>query len=112
MLAEKDPQAAYSETCIQDGDKIGEGGDVRYPIELKKSSDTSDTEAALTFDPNSEEIKKVRWKVDKRFIPLLAIMYLCSYLDRASIGMFLRFVLSFLTANVLSACGGCGRGCM
>ncbi|KAG0288963.1 hypothetical protein BGZ96_007364, partial [Linnemannia gamsii] len=86
MLTEKDPQVASSETSTQSDSKIDEGGHARYPIELKDSLDTSDPEAALTFDPNSEEIKKLRWKVDKRFIPLLAVMYLCSYLDRANIG--------------------------
>lgn len=36
--------------------------------------------------PMSDEIKRIRWKVDKRLIPMLALIYLCSYLDRASIG--------------------------
>ncbi|KAF9377253.1 hypothetical protein CPB97_010313 [Podila verticillata] len=38
------------------------------------------------FDPNSEAIRKVRWKVDKRFMPMLSLLYLCSYLDRSNIG--------------------------
>lgn len=109
MLTEKDPQVASSETSTQNDDNIDERGNARYPIEFKDSVDTSDPEAGLTFDPNSEEVKKVRWKVDKRFIPLLAVMYLCSYLDRANIGMLLCFVPSYLAANVLGACGGCER---
>ncbi|KAF9085591.1 hypothetical protein BGX23_009538 [Mortierella sp. AD031] len=60
---------------------------VEHTLHLKEPLDTSDDpEANLEFNPNSEEIKKVRWKVDKRLIPLLAVVYLCSYLDRANIG--------------------------
>ncbi|KAF9435583.1 hypothetical protein BGZ76_005957 [Entomortierella beljakovae] len=40
----------------------------------------------VAFDPDSEEIRRVRWKVDKRLIPLLSILYLCSFLDRSNIG--------------------------
>ncbi|KAG9064148.1 hypothetical protein KI688_003334 [Linnemannia hyalina] len=88
MLNEKD-HITSSETCTQNGDNIksidNNDGDARYPVELKDSVGTFDPEA-LAFDPNSEEIKKVRWKIDKRLIPLLAAMYLCSFLDRANIG--------------------------
>ncbi|KAF8979857.1 hypothetical protein BGZ46_004952 [Entomortierella lignicola] len=38
------------------------------------------------FNPNSEEVRKVRWKVDKRLMPLLSLFYLCSFLDRSNIG--------------------------
>ncbi|KAF9430432.1 hypothetical protein BGZ94_006909 [Podila epigama] len=38
------------------------------------------------FDPNSKEVQRVRWKVDKHIVPLLSILYLCSYLDRSNIG--------------------------
>ncbi|KAF9125172.1 hypothetical protein BGW39_007611 [Mortierella sp. 14UC] len=93
MRIKKDPQVGSSEITVQlnnDNDTISHNtqdndGNVRYPIELGDSVDTSDTEA-LTFHPNSEDIRKVRWKVDKRLIPLLAVMYLCSFLDRANIG--------------------------
>ncbi|KAF9547169.1 hypothetical protein EC957_008851 [Mortierella hygrophila] len=88
MLTEKD-HITSSETSTQNGDNIKsiDNNDryARYPVELKDSVDTFDPEA-LAFDPNSEEIKKVRWKIDKRLIPLLAVMYLCSFLDRANIG--------------------------
>ncbi|KAG0010208.1 hypothetical protein BGZ80_001674, partial [Entomortierella chlamydospora] len=43
-------------------------------------------EAFDLFDPNSEEIRKVRWKVDRRLVPLLSLLYLCSFLDRSNIG--------------------------
>ncbi|KAG9324800.1 hypothetical protein KVV02_004673 [Mortierella alpina] len=38
------------------------------------------------FDPDSEEVRRVRWKVDKRLIPMLSLLYLCSYLDRVNLG--------------------------
>ncbi|KAG0052482.1 hypothetical protein BGZ83_002512 [Gryganskiella cystojenkinii] len=38
------------------------------------------------FDPDSEEVKRVRWKVDKRLVPILGLLYLCSFLDRVNIG--------------------------
>jgi len=89
MLTEKDPQVASSDTFTQNDDGINNkdnnDGNARYLIELKGFIDISDPEAS-TFNPNSEEIKKVRWKIDKRLIPLLAAMYLCSFLDRANIG--------------------------
>ena len=43
-----------------------------------------DSESNLDFDPNSDAVKRVRWKIDKRLVPLLALMYLCSFLDRAN----------------------------
>ncbi|KAF9932844.1 hypothetical protein FBU30_007175 [Linnemannia zychae] len=57
----------------------------RTSIESGATLDSFDPEA-LAFDPNSDEIKRVRWKVDKRLVPLLFVMYLCSFLDRANIG--------------------------
>jgi MFS family permease len=38
------------------------------------------------FDPNSLAIQKVRRRVDFRLIPLLAFLYLLSFLDRVNIG--------------------------
>jgi len=35
-----------------------------------------------SFDPDSEDVRRVRWKVDKRLMPLLSLLYLCSFLDR------------------------------
>ncbi|KAI9241726.1 MAG: major facilitator superfamily domain-containing protein [Podila humilis] len=47
--------------------------------------DMIDAESDI-LNPMSDEIKRIRWKVDKRLIPMLALIYLCSYLDRANIG--------------------------
>ncbi|KAF9907440.1 hypothetical protein EC991_010904 [Linnemannia zychae] len=88
MRSEYNPQRESSEAAQHDNDNNSSqhnDGSSKYSIELKDSVDTTDTEA-LTFDPNSEDIKKARWKVDKRLVPLLAVMYLCSFLDRANIG--------------------------
>ncbi|KAH7049901.1 major facilitator superfamily domain-containing protein [Linnemannia elongata] len=89
MLTEKDPHIPSSERSTQNGDDIknidNSDGSDRYAVELKESIDTFDPEA-LAINPNSEEIRKVRWKIDKRLIPLLTVMYLCSFLDRANIG--------------------------
>ncbi|OAQ33048.1 MFS general substrate transporter [Linnemannia elongata AG-77] len=89
MLTEKDPHIPSSERSTQNGDDIknidNNDGSDRYAVELKESIDTFDPEA-LEFNSNSEEIRKVRWKIDKRLIPLLTVMYLCSFLDRANIG--------------------------
>lgn len=94
MLTGKAPHTPSSEISTQNGDGIksvdNNNDNARYSVELKDSIDISDPEA-LAFNPNSEEIKKVRWKIDKRLIPLLAVMYLCSFLDRANIGMLLCF---------------------
>ncbi|KAF9984903.1 hypothetical protein BGZ75_003535 [Mortierella antarctica] len=38
------------------------------------------------FDPDSEEIRRVRWKVDRRLISMLSLIYLCCYLDRVNLG--------------------------
>ncbi|KAF9167636.1 hypothetical protein DFQ26_003792 [Actinomortierella ambigua] len=45
------------------------------------------TESTLIpLDPNSKEIRRLRRKVDRHLMPLLTLMYLCAYLDRANIG--------------------------
>ncbi|KAF9332791.1 hypothetical protein BG006_004324 [Podila minutissima] len=52
----------------------------------KVKQESSHTVTEDHLDPNSEDIRKVRWKVDKRLIPMLSLLYLCSYLDRSNIG--------------------------
>ncbi len=56
------------------------------------SSQSSSTLETQAFDPDSKEIRRVRWKVDKRLIPLLSILYLCSFLDRVNIGKYLGWI--------------------
>lgn len=38
------------------------------------------------IQPSTEELKKVIWKLDRRIIPFLGLLYLCSFLDRVNIG--------------------------
>ena len=40
------------------------------------------------IEPDEKEMKTLMWKVDRRIIPFVALLYLCSYLDRVNIGMY------------------------
>ncbi|KAG9324802.1 hypothetical protein KVV02_004675 [Mortierella alpina] len=60
---------------------LGEKSDLADGSSLSSSS--LETQA---FDPDSKEIRRVRWKVDRRLIPLLSVLYLCSFMDRVNIG--------------------------
>ncbi|KAG0238784.1 major facilitator superfamily domain-containing protein [Mortierella sp. GBAus27b] len=53
-----------------------------------ESKDEVDIEASEpgSFDHHSAEVKKLRWKIDKRLVPMLSLLYLCSFLDRVNIG--------------------------
>lgn len=59
-----------------------ESGDVNKPTveELEKGSavQVSSTEKNLT--------RKVLWKLDTRILPVLAVLFLCSFLDRTNVG--------------------------
>lgn len=36
--------------------------------------------------PDKKEERKLLWKLDRRIIPYIGILYLCSFLDRVNIG--------------------------
>ncbi|KAF8939303.1 major facilitator superfamily domain-containing protein [Dissophora ornata] len=91
--------------CVKNGDgdgyssekdqslRTGEtGADIKYRAELRTIVNNDgnlvdvDMNGGDTFDPDSEEVRRVRWKVDKRLIPMLSLLYLCSFLDRVNIG--------------------------
>ena len=36
--------------------------------------------------PDEKEIRKLMWKLDRRIVPLVGVLYLCSFLDRVNIG--------------------------
>ncbi|KAG2219052.1 hypothetical protein INT45_008896 [Circinella minor] len=38
------------------------------------------------IEPDEKEMKALMWKVDRRIVPFVAMLYLCSYLDRVNIG--------------------------
>ena len=43
-------------------------------------------EANEFVEPTAAELKAVLWKLDRRIIPFLGLLYLCSFLDRVNIG--------------------------
>jgi hypothetical protein len=59
-------------------------------IEKTTVAEFNDVESAtheLEFvKPSPEELKAVIWKLDRRIIPYLGLLYLCSFLDRVNIG--------------------------
>jgi hypothetical protein len=46
----------------------------------------ADTDSNGFIPPTPEELKQTLWKLDKRIIPFLGLLYLCSFLDRVNIG--------------------------
>lgn len=43
-------------------------------------------EKSTFVPPDAKELKAVMWKLDRRIIPFLGLLYLCSFLDRVNIG--------------------------
>ncbi|KAG0236414.1 hypothetical protein BGW42_003572 [Actinomortierella wolfii] len=75
----------YNNTETQDNSSIDkeEGSNDK----CEETDDFERSQSTLTpFDPNSKEIRRLRRKIDWRLMPMLSIIYLCSYLDRANIG--------------------------
>lgn len=68
------------------------------PVELAYKHFRANEPELDGFDPDSEEVRRVRSKVDKRLIPMLSLLYLCSYLDRVNLGMENIFLASTVTA--------------
>ncbi|KAI9477138.1 major facilitator superfamily domain-containing protein [Zychaea mexicana] len=38
------------------------------------------------IEPDGKELRRLMWKIDLRIVPLVSLMYLCSFLDRINIG--------------------------
>ncbi|KAF9180833.1 hypothetical protein BGZ51_005876 [Haplosporangium sp. Z 767] len=68
-----------SEISAQDPEKGGVGA-----VHSVNGSEADTTEETIELDPVA--VKKLRAKIDRRLIPLLSILYLCSFLDRVNIG--------------------------
>ena len=49
-------------------------------------SSATESLSSLSHPVNEKELRKLMWKIDLRIIPLVAILYLLSYLDRVNIG--------------------------
>ncbi|KAI7855578.1 major facilitator superfamily domain-containing protein [Circinella umbellata] len=45
-----------------------------------------DEKTSAYVPPDEKEVRKLMWKLDRRIVPLVAILYLCSFLDRVNIG--------------------------
>lgn len=41
--------------------------------------------------PDEKEWKRLRWKLDRRIVPYIGILYLCSFLDRVNVGNCLLY---------------------
>ncbi|KAG0243923.1 hypothetical protein BGW41_000756 [Actinomortierella wolfii] len=52
----------------------------------QKAEQMEDGSVASSFDPDSEEIRRVRRKTDLHLIPIFALLYLFSFIDRVNIG--------------------------
>ncbi|KAI9244474.1 major facilitator superfamily domain-containing protein [Phascolomyces articulosus] len=67
-----------------------EGTQVQYTeddnIEVALANSDSDGISNGFIEPDEKELKRVLWKMDLRIIPYIALLYLCSYLDRVNIG--------------------------
>ena len=42
--------------------------------------------ASYYIPPDEKEVRKLMWKLDRRIVPLVGVLYLCSFLDRVNIG--------------------------
>lgn len=68
----------YKEADFKEKQEIVDLGTVERSIDNSVDSDY--------VPPSPEELKAVMWKLDKRIIPFLGVLYLCSFLDRVNIG--------------------------
>lgn len=63
-----------------------EKGGYNNAASIQSSESTANTTVAVVLDP--EVIKKLRTKIDWRLVPLVSVLYLCSFLDRVNIGQY------------------------
>lgn len=90
------------------------GADARNdtPLEIvtmeKEDSRHIETRNRLILSPEDEEFlasvdeteaRKIFWKVDTRLVPMLAVLYLFSHLDRANIGKMIPLAHNSLCAS-------------
>jgi hypothetical protein len=73
-------QPTSSKEGYETADHSDDGSDVD-----SKEGDIEASEAG-SFDHHSEEVRRLRWKIDRRLVPMLSLLYLCSFLDRVNIG--------------------------
>ncbi|KAG2222936.1 hypothetical protein INT45_012914 [Circinella minor] len=71
-------------------DKMGTEREKKAAIDQYSSSSAGDNNINVGeepfIEPDETELQKLMWKMDRRIIPFVALMYLCSFLDRVNIG--------------------------
>ena len=78
-------------------------GDVKHVDDLE----TPKYDAGFV-EPDDKELRRLMWKLDLRIIPYIALLYLCSFLDRVNIGKRENlFVGCYLTTAKCRKCQNC-----
>lgn len=60
------------------------GGYNNKDMSIQSNGSSTDSTTRTVLDPVA--IKKLRTKIDFRLVPLVSVLYLCSFLDRVNIG--------------------------
>ncbi|KAI9497585.1 major facilitator superfamily domain-containing protein [Zychaea mexicana] len=71
-------------TALASGTQIEHADNVEAAI--AKSNSSSDGKSDNFIEPDEKELRRLMWKLDRRIIPYISLLYLCSYLDRVNIG--------------------------
>ncbi|KAI1315500.1 hypothetical protein EDD11_000733 [Mortierella claussenii] len=69
----------------KDGFDSNDSGKASLPVFVSEDFSESNILATLT-EQEAHEIAKLRAKIDRRLVPLVSTLYLCSFLDRVNIG--------------------------
>lgn len=71
-------------------DKIGTEREKNTAVDQSSTNSGADNDISSAEDhfdaPDEKELRRLMWKMDRRIIPFVALMYLCSFLDRVNIG--------------------------
>jgi len=88
-----------------------DGSDIEQRSNEKPRSLTDEPEITLgaNFVEDKERSRRLRWKVDLRFLPLCAFVYLLNYLDRGNIGAA-RIMNKETGDDILTATGTTSNG--
>ena len=71
-------------------DKIGTAQENKTAADQSSTTSGADNDSSSAEDhfnaPDEKELRRLMWKMDRRIIPFVALLYLCSFLDRVNIG--------------------------
>ncbi|KAI8145522.1 major facilitator superfamily domain-containing protein [Fennellomyces sp. T-0311] len=70
-----------SASSVHDDEKRKEG-----VIHEENISSSTGYDRDIFVPPTDKELRRLMWKIDLRIIPFIAVLYLCSFLDRVNIG--------------------------